>query len=285
MNINKKHIYSGLTVHFGTKHGKDQVIRPVLASLDMRCDVVDVETDKFGTFSGEVARQGTVRETLGKKIEEVYLAKPQARLALASEGSFGPHPFIGFVQSDHEALLLVDRELGIEIYAEELSIQTNHAEIEFAPRDNLQEFLDRVQFPSHAIIVRPKGNEKIVFKGLRDFQSVGQAIIDGFMASSSGRVTLSTDMRACFNPSRMTVIEQAGQKLFERLNSFCPSCGLPGFAISRGIPGLPCEACSEPSSAAKEVVWECVKCPYVEMRPRPDGKKSIDASECEICNP
>ena len=250
-----KHLYCDLTVYFGTKHEKNRAVAPILGELGIKCEVITIDTDLFGTFSGEIERVGSVRETLRKKIEQVYIANPDARLALASEGSFGPHPFIGFIQSDHEALLFVDRALGIEIYAEEISTETNLSEIEFGPRDNLQGFLDQVQFPSHAVIVKPMGSEKVVFKGLQNFHIVGQAIIDGFMASPSAKVLLSTDMRACFNPSRMLVIEKAGKRLLEKLNSFCPSCRIPGFAISRGVPGLPCEGCGEPSSGFPNYSW------------------------------
>ncbi len=293
MNKVNNHPYADLSVYFGTKHEKERAVAPILAELGIKCEVVILDTDKFGTFSGEVERVGSIRETLRKKIAAVYIANPQARLALASEGSFGPHPLIGFMQSDHEALLLTDRKLGIEIYAEEISTDTNLAEIEFSPGDELQSllqnFLDQVRFPSHAVIVRPKGNEKwnekIVFKGLQNFHNVNQAIIDGFRVSPVAKVILSTDMRANFNPARMLVIEMAAKKLAEKLNSFCPSCQVPGFAIAKSVPGLPCEECGAPSAVAKEVVWECVKCAHHETRPRPDGKTVVNPGECQFCNP
>lgn len=86
----------------------------------MTCESVEIDTDEFGTFSGETARKLSVKETLQKKVEAVCKAVPDARFVIASEGSFGPHPFIGFVQCDHEVLLFFDRKNKIEIFADEI---------------------------------------------------------------------------------------------------------------------------------------------------------------------
>ena len=128
------HLYSGMTVYFGTKHGKEKAVIPALNQIGLCCKVVPIDTDQFGTFSGEVERVGSIRDTLRKKIEAVFKEYPEARLALASEGSFGPHPLMPLMRSDHEALLFSDRESKLEIYVEEFSTETNHTEIDFGPR-------------------------------------------------------------------------------------------------------------------------------------------------------
>lgn len=249
------------------------------------CVRADVDTDQFGTFSGEVDRVGTVRETLRLKTSAAVEINPEGRFFLASEGSFGPHPLIGLAQSDHEALLFVDKKLEIEIYVEEVSTETNHAEIEFGPGDNLHAFLKQVGFPEHGLIVKPKGNASVVFKNLQTTDAVRNAINDSFHASSKEKVILSTDMRASYNPTRMKIIEKAGAKLVEAIISLCPDCHIPGFAISKGIRGLPCEKCGEPTRITKEVIWSCVKCSYTEQKERPDGLRTVPASDCEFCNP
>jgi hypothetical protein len=280
-----RHPFCDETAHFATKHSKESVLSPLLSRIGMRCVRADVDTDRFGTFSGEVERVGGIRDTLRLKTDAAAKANPNARFLLASEGSFGPHPFIGLVQSDHEALLFVDRKLKTEIYVEEISIETNHSEIQFGPRDDLYAFLKQIGFPEHGVIVRPTGNRKTVFKNLLTFQAVGQAIIDAFLESTEAKVILSSDMRASFNPTRMRAIEKVGEKLIESLNSFCPECKTPGFAISKGIPGLPCEECGKLSRIAKDVLWTCVKCKYSAQTARPDGVRAIPASDCEFCNP
>ncbi len=277
--------YGGEKVFFATKHSKETVLKPILAKLGLECIRLDVDTDRFGTFSGEVERVGNVRETLRLKIDAAAKLNPAARFFLASEGSFGPHPLIGFIPSDHEALLFIDRKLKTEIYVEEISTETNFSEVEFGPRDDLDAFLKQIGFPEHGLIVKPKGNTSVVFKNLQNIHSVGQAIIDSFLASPEAKVILSTDMRANFNPTRMKVIEKAGVKLIEALASLCPACETPGFSISKGIPGLPCEECGLPTRVTKDVIWSCVKCSYTVQKSRPDDLRKISGSNCEFCNP
>lgn len=280
-----KHPFNGETVYLGTKHEKELALAPHFQKIGMRCETVAIDTDEFGTFSGEVERKGSVRETLRKKVEGVFKLKPEARFVLASEGSFGPHPFIGFVQSDYEVLLFFDKLTGIEVFAEELSTQTNHDEIEFGPSDDLQSFLDRARFPSHAIIARPKGISSTVFKGLTDSEKLGQAIRDCFLISTEPRIILSTDMRACFNPTRMSVIGQAGAKLLDRLTAFCPSCSAIGYGPVKRLSGLLCSDCGLPTQVTKEIVFGCESCKFEQTKARTDGLKYADPGECDFCNP
>lgn len=279
------HPFFGETVYFATKHSKEKVLHPLLSEIGMNCVSLDVDTDSFGTFSGEVERSGSVMDTLRCKTDAAAKLKPEARFLLSSEGSFGAHPFIGFVASDHEALLFVDRKLQTEIYVDEISTETNLAEIEFKASDDLHAFLKEIGFPEHGVIVKTMDDNSIVFKNLQTFQAVEQAIKDAFLISSEPKVILSTDMRANFNPSRMKVIKKAGERLIESLKSLCPECQTPGFSIVKGIPGLPCEECGEPSRISKEVLWGCVKCDYSEQKERPDGVRTISPAECDFCNP
>ena len=285
MNQPFEHPYSGQTVYFGTKHSKEKALAPILNTLGISCIGIPINSDEFGTFSGEIERIGSIQDTLRKKIQKTFEARPEANLGLASEGSFGPHPFMPLIQSDHESLLFVDRALNIEIYVDEISIGTNFAEIEFGPRDDLKSFLERAKFPSHAVIVKPKSQSKAVFKGLGSFHAVGQAIIDAFMVSEEAKVILSTDMRACFNPTRMRAIEKLGQQLVKRLSSFCRQCNSVGFGVPQSIEGLPCEQCGLPTRRTVSVKYSCLKCEHSEIVPREDGLLLSSAASCDFCNP
>ena len=285
MGTDKKIFYENLKIHFATKHEKEQILSPLFAPYGLDCQMVEVDTDKFGTFSGEVERAGSVRETLRKKIESARSILNNERLFLASEGSFGPHPVVGFLQTDLESLLLFDQELGIEIYAEYLCTSPVHAEKSLGPSDDFRAFLQEIKFPDHRVIVHPENGLSPIFKGLDTEGAVGRAMFDSFLASSNGRVTLATDLRANQNLTRRNAILKAGESLIEKLRSLCPDCGLPGFSIVRGLPGLPCSGCGEPSAIAARVQLECVKCDYTDDRPRPDGKSYVDPEECEHCNP
>ena len=285
MGNEKKLFYENLKINFATKHEKEKILSPLFRAYGLDCQMVEVDTDKFGTFTGEIERTGSVRETLRKKIESARAIFKDERLFLASEGSFGPHPVVGFLQTDLESLLLFDQNLEIEIYAEFLCTHPVHAEKSFGPRDDFRAFLKEINFPDHGVIVHPENSLAPVFKGLHTERSVGRAMFDSFLASSNGKVVLATDLRANHNLTRRNAILKAGESLIEKLRSLCPGCGLPGFSISRGIPGLPCSGCGEPSSVAAKVQLECVKCDYQEERLRPDGKSHIDPDECEHCNP
>lgn len=210
---------------------------------------------------------------------------PNARFILASEGSFGPHPDIGFIQSDHEVLLFFDKLSGLEIFAEELSTDTNHNQIECQPCHDLQSFLECARFPSHGVIVKTKGSSPKIFKDLTDWHKLGQAIVDAFLLSSERKVILSTDMRASFNPTRMSVIHKAGEKLIKRLTSFRPSCSMIGFGPIGLIKGLRCSGCGHATQVTKEVLFSCAGCKYEEIRPREDGLRFVNPAECDYCNP
>lgn len=285
MGTQLEHPYNGLTLVIATKHRKERVIAPVLAALGIHCKVLEIDTDQFGTFSGEIERKGNVLETLREKTAEVFKNLPQARLALASEGSFGPHPFIGFISSDHEALLLVDKELNREFYVDEVFTETNLGERIVSSFEDIQSFLTSIQFPSHALVVHPEENKNIVFKGIVSEEDLKHAIETSIEHSRSRRVKVFTDMRAHFNPTRMAMIEKVAEKLSRRLTSFCPSCNDFGFWPARSIEGLPCEECGNPSKAVKELLWSCSTCSFEEKRARADEKKFINPSECEWCNP
>ena len=280
-----KHPFSGEIVYLGTKHEKAKALAPHFEKIGMMCETVKIDTDEFGTFTGEVERLGSVKDTLRKKIEAVTKLMPDARFILASEGSFGPHPEIGFIQSDHEILLFFDRLNGLEIFVEELSTDTNHNQMEFEPCDDIQSFLECARFPSHAVIVKTKGSSPKIFKDLTEWHKLGQVIIDAFLLSSEQKVILSTDMRASFNPTRMSVIYKAGEKLVRRLTSFCPSCSMIGFGPVRGIKGLPCSGCGLATQVNKEVLFCCAGCKYEETRPREDGLRFVSPAECDHCNP
>jgi hypothetical protein len=280
-----KNFFEGEVVHVASMHEKEELLRPLLSRAGLHCQSVAVNTDEFGTFSGEIERVGSIRETLRKKIKAAVALVPHGRLFLASEGTFGPHPILGFFQTDLEALLFLDQKLEIEIYAEFLAADVIHDEAVLGPRDDFRAFLAKIHFPSHGVIVRPEGLFNPIFKGLHEERSVAQAMLTSFMESKTGRVVLATDLRANHNPSRREAIKRAGENLLEKLLSLCPNCQIPGFAIARGIPGLKCSGCGEHSVIAKSVLLECVRCDFSEERPRPDGKTSIEPEECEHCNP
>jgi len=81
-----------------TMHGKEDVIAPLAERfLGVRLQVVDgLDTDTFGTFSRDVARTGSQLDAARAKVAAAFDMLPDILLGLASEGSFGPHPYLPF---------------------------------------------------------------------------------------------------------------------------------------------------------------------------------------------
>lgn len=278
-------LFVGEKIYFATKHKKEEILAPIFQTIGAEVVAVPVDTDLFGTFTGEIERTGTVKETLRKKISLARTQLPQGRFFLASEGSFGPHPFLPMVSSDLESLMLYDAQADVEIYVEEISTEVVHDEKEISPGEGFETFLQSNQFPSHALIVHPVGSHFPIFKGIHEEHSLFQAMLDCFSHSTNGKIILATDLRANHNPTRRKNISRVAQKMLRSLNSICPRCFYPGFDIVGSVPGLPCAACGTPSSVAKELIFLCAKCQYEEKRSRPDNLSCIEPEGCDFCNP
>jgi hypothetical protein len=277
--------FEGRHLLIASMHQKEQVLQPLMeASLKVTVSVANgLNTDLLGTFSGEVARIADPLTTARKKCE-LAMDFNGCDLVLASEGSFGAHPAAFFLPANEEWLLLLDRKNGLEIHARHLSLETNFSGQEFHSLEELDAFASKVGFPSHGLMLRRSKDDLAgLLKGITDPEQLRTAAILLLKTQSSGFV--ETDMRALFNPSRMQVIEETAKLLVQKLNSFCPSCQLPGFAVTAAEPGLPCSLCGTPSSAALAHLMVCNHCQHQEKVDFPHGKKTEDPQYCKVCNP
>ncbi len=281
----KRHPYAGHTVFLGTLHEKDRAIRPALDLLELRCEPVAIDSDRFGSFCGSIARTGTVLETLRKKVDAVAVLLPEARFVMASEGSFGPHPAFGIIACDHEALLLVDRLQHREFYAETVSLRVKNREIEFGPHDDLDRALAELGAPEHAVLVRPKGASEPIAKGLRKRTEIARTMVECFARSPEARVLISNDLRAHQNPTRMRAIAEAAGNLVEKLSSFCPKCTAPGFWSIRRRTGLRCRACGSKTHKTIGHEWLCGACGHEEFRENGNASLGAEPGDCPECNP
>lgn len=277
--------FEGRQIVIASMHQKEQVLQPLLeANLKVNVAVpAGLNTDFFGTFSGEVPRTLDPLTTARKKCE-LALELTSCDLVLASEGSFGPHPSAFFLPANEEWLLLIDRKHQLEIHARHLSTATNFAGQAFSSLEELDAFASKVGFPSHGLILRRSKDElEGLLKGITDPDLLRTAAIQ--LLETQGAGFVETDMRAMFNPSRMQVIQETAQLLIQKLNSYCPSCQLPGFAVTAAEPGLPCSLCGTPSSAALAHLLVCSHCQHQEKVLFPHGKKTEDPQYCQVCNP
>ena len=121
-----KDYFQDRSLLIATRHGKEKVIGPLLeGSLGVKCFTSDkVDSDMFGTFTGEVARLDSPVEALRRKCL-CFMEQSGADLAVASEGSFGPHPTLMMLPADEEWVILIDKKNGLEIIARTISPSTN----------------------------------------------------------------------------------------------------------------------------------------------------------------
>jgi hypothetical protein len=268
-----------------TKHQKESVIAPLFwEEFRNYCFTSDAfDTDTLGTFSGEIDRKEDALSTVREKCILANKAT-DCDLVIASEGSFGAHPTLFFAQADEELIMLKDFKNDIEIVAREISMETNFNGKLITNESDLLAFAEQINFPSHAIILKPeeKNFSKIV-KGI-DSKDV---LLKNYneLKQEFNSVHAETDMRAMCNPTRMKVIKKVTLKLIEKIKSLCPKCALPGFDIVSIKPGIPCKNCLFPTRSTLSYLYKCQKCCYEKELNYPRGIQFEDPSYCDNCNP
>lgn len=268
-----------------TKHAKERAIAPVLEeALGVRCFVPDaLDTDLLGTFTGEVERTLDPVAAAREKCRQAMDATG-ADLAVASEGSFGPHPVMVFVPGGEEILLFVDRLQGVEIVVRDVSAETNFAAAQVTDEAALLDFARKARFPGHALILRrSRDSDADIHKAIHDEAELLARFRE--LRARLDEVCVETDMRAMHNPTRMAAIGAAARKLVERLQATCPQCHRPGFSVTEVIRGLPCELCGLPTNGISRHILECEGCGHREEIRHPGGRTAQDAMYCEFCNP
>jgi len=275
--------YSGRVAVIATQHHKDRAVAPVFRDrLGVAIEVVEVDTDAFGTFAGDVPRTRSPLDTALAKAQAGLDASAR-RLALASEGTIGPDPTLPLTTSDVEVLVFRDAEAGITIHAQHRSYEIVAARTQVKPADDLREFLVRADFPRHGLIVKPPtGSPGPITKGIVDEIELVRAVRRS--SELTGTAIIESDLRAHFSPSRMANIAECARQLAERIATPCPECASPGWGPVAPARGLPCSNCgTHIPTAVRADVSGCVRCPAVHEYPRED--QAVDPRWCPVCNP
>lgn len=144
--------------------------------------VPGIDTHELGTFTGENERKGTMLEAAHAKAE-LAIARTGAPMGIGSEGAFGPDPMLPLVASGQELLLLREAATGHEIVVTRRT-RINVDQVTVALGEPIEEFLTRVGFPDHAVIVRadPR-NDHAPQKGLTSRAKVEAALRAGSLRS------------------------------------------------------------------------------------------------------
>jgi len=280
--------FAGKIAVLGTKHGKDQVIRPVLADA-LGLTVVtpmSFDSDVFGTFTREVIREHTAHETVRAKARAALDSLTDAAFAIASEGSFGPHPEIPFVAAGLELVTLIARHGTLELLGTDLTLETNYSGEVIDSIDAAGIFAERVGFPLHGVITMRERNGAALGEMItKDFAHHDALILEvERLIRCDGAAWIETDMRADRNPTRMRSIRRATEALARAALSACPRCATPGFVVVDLLRGLACHACGLPTSRPLAEILRCAACQHVVERPT-GGPRTASAASCDRCNP
>lgn len=278
--------FTGRVAVLATMHRKEEAIAPQLETqLGMKVTVPPgFNTDTFGTFTGDIKRPSGQLTTARLKAAAA-LRQTGESLAIASEGSFGPHPQIPFVACDRELVLLIDRQHQLEIVGECLSTDTNYrSQVIHSPEDALA-FAESVGFPQHGLVVKDGEADRILGKGITEVETLLSLVEQALEQSPQPKIQIETDMRALYNPTRMAVIAQATEDLVKAIALCCPSCSCPGFSLTQQFPGLPCSLCGTPTLLTLSRLYRCQRCQFEQRLPGNHGFSAADPSYCPYCNP
>jgi hypothetical protein len=281
--------FAGRPLVIATMHGKERAIAPPLeTALGVHAQVPpSFNTDRFGTFTRDVKRPADQLATARLKAQAA-LDLTGETLAIASEGSFGPHPDIPFVPCDRELVLLLDREHNLEIIGQAISTNTNYRSQTIRSVEEALAFATAIGFPEHGLVVMPQAAgtaTAAIAKGLTTTADLTAAVETALASSTTHTAHIETDMRAHYNPRRMQVIGEATQQLIQLVEQRCPACQCPGFSIARRNPGLPCAWCRTPTLLTLSVTYRCQRCEFDQVTTYPDGQQTADPGNCPYCNP
>lgn len=271
-------------IALATKHGKLTQIAPAFEAVpEWELTLAEIDTDEFGTFSGEIPR------TLSPRDAAIAKARAGAKLlgtdyGLASEGSIGSHPQLPWVTSDHELLALVCVSKDFVIVESHLSADIRAHKEEVNDDTDLEELATRLDLPEHAAnILYSQDTELIVLKGIHNPEKF-IAELTTLREASVQNLRVESDFRAMSSPSRQRNISACAEKLVTRISTRCVGCNEIGWGKVGYEYGLPCSGCGQMvASVPHSEKFGCVACDYSEVVSL--GQHSIDPARCDFCNP
>ncbi len=272
--------YRGRTIAVGTRHGKQHQFAPAFQHL-LGADLTtppDLDTDRFGTFTGEVERTGGGTDAARSKAL-LAMAVTDLPYGLASEASYGVLPGGWF--GHEEVVVFCDTVLGIEVVEGHRSTEVPGCTQRAKRPEDLSDLLVG-GLPEQALTVRPDGAGADPVKGITDVDSLAAAITAAVAASPTGMALVEPDLRAHHNPSRRRVLRRLATNLARRLATECPACGAPGFGRVDSETGLPCRLCEAPTALVRAEIHACASCAHQLTRV---VSSAADPAMCAYCNP
>lgn len=275
--------YEGQTAHIVTKHGKAELLAPVLLKrLGMNLVAVEADTDQFGTFAGEIERSFSPLDTAIRKAN-LATECASASLCLASEGTIGPDPSFPLLTADIETLVFIDLSLDISIHATYVSREIYSFRSVLTSTQDTDALIGKLDLTNQAMIVKSSEMQpKFVAKGLTSIEAINNAV--RIALPEFGQVIIEPDYRAMFSASRRKNIIACAEKLADKILSRCPICELPGWSGNSSQEGKTCSSCGEnETTVSRASVFSCQQCNHRETIDEPDS--FCDPKYCLSCNP
>jgi hypothetical protein len=277
------------SIVLASMHQKELAMAPLLEkALGLQLNVaVNIDTDRFGAFSGETERRDDPLETARKKAMAALETNP-AELVISSEGSFQPHHDYFFTTADYEIVYLFDAVHRVEWHAQYVSLDCRARSGTFSTVKEGEELAFSMDFPSHGLVVKvgKAADYSLLQKGILSEKALRQTLDEAIALLHPGeKAVIENDLRAHCNPTRMRQIGHATSLLIEQLMHHCPACSTPGFGIVGKTKGLPCGLCGTPTQLVARQIYRCQFCQHEEEGGRKDGLKSADPQFCDNCNP
>ncbi len=280
-------LYKGRRLVIATMHDKECVIAPLLEK-HLGVEIVvpkKFNSDKFGTFTREIKRFGNQLEAARAKANAA-MASEGVELGISSEGSFGAHPSIPFIQSNFELVLFIDKKNGYEIRGHHRTQETNIDGQYVTTVKEALDFAKRVGFPEHGVIVRKSENGRSgTYKNIQTEEALVKKVGEMLSRLFTKRIFIETDMRAHRNPTRIKAIEKATEDLIKNIASLCPKCRAPDFVVVDFEKGLRCSLCNIPTDLPLNDIYRCSTCNYTEKKVVTKYGKTADPQYCGYCNP
>ncbi|WP_407685729.1 DUF6671 family protein [Mycobacterium sp. HUMS_1102779] len=278
------HGYAGTVIAMGTMHGKEHQVAPPFADvLDARVVApAGIDTDQFGTFTGEVTRTSTPSDTATAKAR-LAMRAAGVPYGLASEATYGA--WFGMLAVHEETLVFVDDVRGIRVVE---GVDTPGAPGPPRSVGGAGEGVDAARsfgFPRQGAAVKAAVGDRVrVFgKGITDTGTLIGVVGAALALADDNRAWVEPDLRAHHNPSRRDVLAALAGRLARRLATPCPGCGCPGYGKVASRDGLPCRACGCPTTLIAADVHGCPACTHSSTvtRSRADAAPRF----CPACNP
>ncbi len=272
--------HSKTVVGVATMHGKEsQIIQGFKDLLDWEIVAVDIDTDSFGTFAGEIPRTLGPKETARAKCLAGLEASGLSRM-IASEGTFSPHPMMPLITLNTELLFYIDEENNLELSQVYSTTEVVALRETITQETDLEKLAKSADLPNHALILRSDAEPLRVFaKGIRTLEELKEST----PRELDSKLIVETDFRAMVNPSRQQSIVKCAKLLAEKLSSNCPGCQSIGWGLVDYERGLPCGDCG--SRANREISAELLGCPKCDFREKRLIEGFASAANCDFCNP